>query len=385
MPITDKYLASLTFHPLTPPAVGPDARRMAGYGGHLNLQYGEVVPHSILRDVIDDSLGGGMDPGDVFYDLGSGSGKIPFIAALWTGCGKAVGIEYAQLRHDMALQSLETLKTITVDAIAKQAQRAGVALPEGSAERIASVLRTLAGSGRVTPVHGDFLKIPRLEDATVIFINNTVFEAPLMLQLAQRLASLPRLRKLVVIKALCYRHSGRCERSVGPCTAFVHPPRAGTCDVSGALQKYLMMIVFCGYSLIGQVSNAVFYVVITLWYSACRPLGRTASRYLPTTPTTAARACSSIVAARLPASQQLALVTTVVASSHPLGPRRHPLLPAQMIIVLAAAAAARESGSWAQIVEFMITTAAPVAVGQKLRRRTQRPSLAARRRHQRDL
>lgn len=206
---------------------------MAGYGGHLNLQYGEVLPRSILRDVIGASLGGDLGPSDVFFDLGSGTGKIPLLAALWTGAGQAVGVEYARARHDMAVDALAALAAVTPQAVDAQARRAGVPLPEGAPAAIAAALRGLVASGRVTPLHGDFLKAPRLEDATVVFVNNTVFEAPLALQLARRLATLPRLRKLVVIKALCYRHSGRCERSGGPCTAFVHPPLVGTCDVSG--------------------------------------------------------------------------------------------------------------------------------------------------------
>ena len=216
-------------------AVGGDARRMAGFGGHLNLQYGEVVPHSVLRDVLGACIGG-MGPDDVFYDLGSGTSKIPFLAALWSGAGTAVGIEYASLRHDIALDALDKLKAITAGDVSRQAQAARVSLAEGAAERIAVALASLAGSGRVVPLHGDFLKAPRLEDATVIFINNTVFEAPLMLALRQRLATLPRLRKLVVIKALCARHSGRCERAGGACTAFRHPPLATRCDVS--IQSY---------------------------------------------------------------------------------------------------------------------------------------------------
>jgi len=76
--------------------VGADAKRTAGFGGHLNLQYGEVVPQSVWTDVLGACVGP-MGPADVFYDLGSGTGKIPLLAALWSGAwvpppGARVGV-----------------------------------------------------------------------------------------------------------------------------------------------------------------------------------------------------------------------------------------------------------------------------------------------------
>jgi hypothetical protein len=212
--------------------VGPDAKRTAGFGGHLNLQYGEVVPRSVLRDVLGAVMGGpdALGPPHVLYDLGSGTGKIPFLGALWSGVGASVGVEYAALRHAMGTAALATLGRITGADLLAQAAAARFSLTPSHADAAAAALRDVAGSGRVVLVHGDFLATPRLVDATHVFVNNTVFEAPLMLALAGRLAGLPRLRRLCVIKALCGRHGGRCVRGGAPCCSFAHPPLRTDCE-----------------------------------------------------------------------------------------------------------------------------------------------------------
>jgi len=138
----------------------------------------------------------------VFVDLGSGTSKIPLLAALWTGCGVALGVEYARARHDMACEALGRLRTLSAAAVATAAATARLALPGGAdaPERIAAALRALAVSGRVQPIHANFLACDRLASATVIFINNTVFEASLSIAMVHMLAELPRLRRVCMIK-----------------------------------------------------------------------------------------------------------------------------------------------------------------------------------------
>jgi hypothetical protein len=212
-------------------AVGPDAKRTAGYGGHLNLQYGEVRPSSMHDTVL--ARMGRLGPTDVFYDLGSGTGKIPLMAALWTGAGRSVGVEYAAVRHGMALEAYARLASVTAEALLERAIVAELPLSAAEAEAAAAELRSvLKDSRRLQAVHGDFLTRP-LDDATAVFINNTVFEAALRLPLESRLAGLPRLRRLAVIKELCPRHSARCELGGASCCAFVNPPERTTCKVRG--------------------------------------------------------------------------------------------------------------------------------------------------------
>jgi hypothetical protein len=48
--------------------------------------------------------------------------------------------------------------------------------------------------------------------------------------MAKLVTGCPRLRRVVCLRKLCYRHSSRCVRSVAPCVAFQHPPTAGTLE-----------------------------------------------------------------------------------------------------------------------------------------------------------
>ena len=195
--------------------MGPDAKRTAGFSGHLNLQYGEIAAASVLSSILDGSVGA-LGAGDTFVDLGSGTCKIPLMAALWTGCGRAVGVEYARARHDMALAAMVRLRALSGAAVEGAAKVAGLALPGGpeAPERIARALRALACSGRVVPIHANFLQCSALEEATAVFVNNTVFEASLSIAMVRMLAGLPRLRKVCSIKVRLSRgqrlHGGGC-------------------------------------------------------------------------------------------------------------------------------------------------------------------------------
>lgn len=93
--------------------------------------------------------------------------------------------------------------------------------------------RVRSAMDRVDLIHGDFCK-EDLSDATVIFINNAVFEPDLMAALLARLAALPKLRRVVCLRKLCYRHGRRCESLGLPCCAFVHPPKEDVIKVRDA-------------------------------------------------------------------------------------------------------------------------------------------------------
>jgi hypothetical protein len=68
--------------------------------------YGEMLPESVdimLKEILQ------LDAGDVFYDLGSGTGKIVLQAFLTTNVTSAIGIELSSRRTNIARASLSKL------------------------------------------------------------------------------------------------------------------------------------------------------------------------------------------------------------------------------------------------------------------------------------
>ena len=231
-----------------------------------SLTYGEVLPSSVERHVLPLLA---LRDGDVVVDLGSGTGKIPLqiaLAARALGLNgvSCRGVELARERHDAARRAYAKLSCISPadvedllgDEIASNRSSSTLDMPtpplsgdchqlSGLAQRsaapsersaahplslaavIASTLHDIALS--VSAVEGDFLRAP-LADATVVFVNNTVFDAQLMNSLADVLAALPRLRTLVLLRPLCSsRHGARCLAQSRACCRFSHPPLQGVC------------------------------------------------------------------------------------------------------------------------------------------------------------
>lgn len=64
---------------------------------HIYLTYGEIIPESIRLLINDISP---IDINDVFYDLGSGTGKVCLQILQETNVKKSCGIEYDKKRYD---------------------------------------------------------------------------------------------------------------------------------------------------------------------------------------------------------------------------------------------------------------------------------------------
>ena len=165
---------------------------------------------------------------DIFYDLGSGTGKIPLQIALAMPDIRAIGVEFALARHELAQAAYHRAATLMPAHVSSACAAAGIDLPVQAADICAAVRSAIS---RVTALHGNFLELD-MSDATVVFVNNTVFEPQLTLSLTRCLAALPRLRTLVVLRTICKRHRERCAERGEPCAAFEHPPVQGICNVS---------------------------------------------------------------------------------------------------------------------------------------------------------
>jgi SAM-dependent methyltransferase len=153
----------------------PDEKRVWASKG--SPTYGEIMPTATLRllEYLE------LDGGDVFYDLGSGVGKVVMMAALATGVGRAVGIELSRSRVAKARRVLERAEQ-----------------------------RALVPCGRVELRNEDILATS-LEDATVIYTCATAFRLEFMLKVMTKVTRLGRPLRFVSTQVLEPRRAFRHE------------------------------------------------------------------------------------------------------------------------------------------------------------------------------
>jgi len=209
---------------------------LAGGAGGKSLTYGEVIPTSIEQHVIPQL---DLKNGDVVVDLGSGTGKIPLQIALYSQLNginvRCRGIELAHERHVYAERAYQNLSQVSLQDLSekmklKSNNQEKSYSDSSSPSFLLSALQNIAN--KVEAIEGDLL-FADLSDVTVIFVNNTVFDPALMIKLSHLLADrsrAPKLRKLVLLRALCCRHSSRCDKLNSSCCAFVHPPQVTICN-----------------------------------------------------------------------------------------------------------------------------------------------------------
>ncbi len=115
---------------------------------------------------------------DVFFDLGSGSGRLPIQALFETEVGRAVGVELSAGRHEAALRARDILCD-TLDDVAR--------------EQLLSRLE----------LRNEDLCATALHDATLIWISSTAFPEPLFAAACRHLdATALRMRLLATTTAL---------------------------------------------------------------------------------------------------------------------------------------------------------------------------------------
>ncbi|MEM7588611.1 MAG: hypothetical protein AAF320_00365 [Myxococcota bacterium] len=134
------------------------------YQGHT---YGEIVPdaaESLLRELQ-------LSKDDVFYDLGSGVGKLVLHAHLATPVGKSVGVELSDTRHGLGIQALSKLRQ-----------------------------KGLVDPSRVLQLRLENILTADLNDATVIYSCSTLFPDQLVKDIADKLAAIPRKVRVVTLK-----------------------------------------------------------------------------------------------------------------------------------------------------------------------------------------
>lgn len=129
--------------------------------------YGEILPKSVSAILEDLKL----TENDVFYDLGSGVGKVTLQVYLESPVKKSVGVELSPTRHAYAMKVYGKLK----DAGKLQNNRDLVFLEE-------NIMET------------------KIDDATVIFLCSTCFSSELMDVLAHKIKHLKKGTKILTLK-----------------------------------------------------------------------------------------------------------------------------------------------------------------------------------------
>ena len=134
---------------------------------NFTLTYGEILYDSFTEILSSSSLGSlkeqQQDSNKMFIDLGSGTGKASFIAALNSNFQSCIGIEIMSTLHTLALQSLESWKSAQ--------QR----FPSSSFHQT-----------QIEFLHGSFLDL-KLFDWTIgdlVFANSTCYGHEIMAQIS---------------------------------------------------------------------------------------------------------------------------------------------------------------------------------------------------------
>ncbi len=165
--------------------------------------YGEVVPDSFY-EMIQDAQ---PQPGQIFYDLGSGTGKAVVLAHLFFDFSQCIGIELVDTLYNGSIDVLKQFDNEIKPTIAKEVENKQIKL-----------------------IHGSFLDID-LRNADFVFMNSTCFQDDLMQLLEVKLEELrPHATVISLSKMLKspafqqYKHK-LYEFSWGQATAFYHRKR----------------------------------------------------------------------------------------------------------------------------------------------------------------
>lgn len=130
--------------------------------------YGEINTRALekLHEYLD------IRTGDIFYDLGSGVGKVVLQTGLFTKAQKVVGVELSENRHEDAMAALKR----------------------------ASEIAPLAAK-KCSFINDDLMNID-LSSASIIYTCSTAFSDLFMRQIAKRLADFSHKYRLVTLQEL---------------------------------------------------------------------------------------------------------------------------------------------------------------------------------------
>lgn len=150
-----------------------DEKQIKDQGGAST--YGEILPESVTQLIEILKIG----PSTVFYDLGSGVGKVAMQIHLQTPAKKVVGVELSTERHKNAQVALDRLKQYF------------------KKNNVPSSLN----SRRLIFAQGDAKK-QDLSDATAVYLCSTCFSTELLQQIMEQIKKAKKGTKVVTLKQL---------------------------------------------------------------------------------------------------------------------------------------------------------------------------------------
>lgn len=157
--------------------ISEDERACVEAGHARGSVYGEI-PYDSLQVILENEL---IGPNDVFYDFGSGVGKVVTQVYLNTPVRKAVGIEASVSRYNGCMRMMEKFKATD---------------PYTDRKYNAKARRT------ITFINKNFLKVD-VSDATIIYMCATCFEPGLMEKLVQKFEKINRIGlRVITLKKL---------------------------------------------------------------------------------------------------------------------------------------------------------------------------------------
>lgn len=165
--------------------------------------YGEVVPDSFYEIISD------LDPqpGQIFYDLGSGTGKAVILAHLLWEFKRCVGIELLDSLYNASIEIQKRYES-----------------------EIRPKVRQTVDDREIVLIHGDILEAD-IRDADIVFMNSTCFQDDLMTALEKKLEEVhANVHIISLSKPLRspwyyqYKHK-MYDFSWGQATAFYHRKR----------------------------------------------------------------------------------------------------------------------------------------------------------------
>ena len=150
--------------------------------------YGEILPSSVTTII--NLLNINQD--DVFYDLGSGSGKVVTQFFLQTKAKKNTGIELVPFRHNIAKQIKNKLQKTFPDKFSSQ---------------------------QLQFINGDILT-QDLTDATIVYMCSTCFSNELLQKITNKLNESNNIRAIITLKELPTLHKKLKNKQIinTPCT-----------------------------------------------------------------------------------------------------------------------------------------------------------------------
>lgn len=156
-----------------------EATKAATYDLHTSHPeniYGEIPPESVSMIISELGL---RQPGGVFYDLGSGVGRMTLQVYLTTEAAKSYGVEIAVPRHELAVKALKALQRAELLTLLP-------ATPPLLGDRKAEFMAT-----NITEID--------MSDATGIYMASLFFPKELMWELAEKFSKLKKGTKILTL------------------------------------------------------------------------------------------------------------------------------------------------------------------------------------------